>query len=91
MRALHVVGIDFQLRLCIDLRFTRKQKIFVGLLRVSLLRAVANKNLAIENRARLAIQNPLVKLATGAMRLAMINYRMRVGMLTAFDHIETVD
>ena len=40
---------------------------------------------------RFAVQDPFVKLMTGAMRLPVIYHRMRVGMLAAVNHVETIN
>src|SRR6185503_7030251 len=90
MCALDVIRKDFKLRLGIDARFRRKQEILVGLLRVGLLRAMSHENLAVENRSRFAVENALVKLMTGAPRLAMIDDRVRVRVLIAVDHIKSI-
>src|SRR5690349_13609 len=89
VRALHIVRINLELRLRIYARFIGQQKILVRLLRVRLLRALTNEYFAVENRAAVAVENALVQLVTRAMRLLVINHRMRVSMLIGADHVET--
>src|SRR5712692_1270946 len=72
VRALHVVSIDFQLRLGVNLRVIRKQQVAVGLLGVSLLRVFVDKDAAVENSVTLSIQNAVIELAAGAMRSSML-------------------
>src|SRR5437016_752679 len=52
---------------------------------------MSHEHFAIEDRSRFTIENPFVELAAGAVGLAMIDQRMRVGMLSSVDHVETVD
>jgi hypothetical protein len=59
--------------------------------RVSLLRAVTNKDLSVEYRPAIAIENPFVQLMTVTVRLFVINNRVGVGMLITTDDIEAVD
>src|SRR2546426_4785667 len=87
MCALHVIGKNLKLRLRVHLGFVRQQQILVSLLRVGQLRAMTHKNFAVEDRPRLAVENAFVKLMTGAVRLPVINHRMRVGVLVAVNHI----
>src|SRR5712692_10534693 len=91
MRALHVIGKNLKLWFGIHLRFVRQQQVLIRLQRVGLLRAVTHKDFAIEDRPRLAIENAFVELMAGAMRLAVIDHRMRVGVLVATNHVESVD
>src|SRR5439155_17797695 len=79
--ALNVIGEYFELRLCIDTSFVRKQEVLVRLLGVRLLRTVSHKNFAIKDRMGLSVQHSFVKLMARAMRPAMIDYRMRIAML----------
>ena len=91
MRALHVVGKNLELRLRVHLCFVRQQQVLVRLLRVGQLRAVAHEDLAVEDRPRLAVENALVKLMTGAVRLPVIDHRMRVGVLVAVNHVKSIN
>src|SRR6476660_9219278 len=75
---LNVVSENLKLRLRIHTRLIRKQEVFVRLHSVSLLRIMTHKNFAVEDRARLAVKNALVKLVTGAMGLSMLDNGMCV-------------
>ena len=50
-----------------------------------------NKDFAVEDGARLAIQNSFVKLMARAMRLAVVNQRVRVRVLSGGDDVETIN
>src|SRR2546425_213691 len=49
------------------------------------------KDFAIEDRARLPIEDAFVKLLAGAMRLAMVDHRMRVCVLVAINHVKPIN
>src|ERR1051325_10320215 len=71
--ALHIVSVDFKLRLGIDLRVIGKQQVAVGLLGVRLLGVFMNDNPAMENAVSLPVQNPVVKLAAVAVRTRVLD------------------
>src|SRR5438045_9110395 len=52
---------------------------------------MSHENLAVEYGVRSSVENSFVKLMTAAMRLSMINYRMRVTVLVGAQHIEAID
>jgi len=79
--ALNIVGKDLELRFSIHTGFRRQQQILVSLHRVSLLRPVTHKDLAVKDGPRIAIQYSLVELAAGTVWLFMIDHGMRVRML----------
>ena len=54
VRALHVVGVDLQLRLGVDLRVIGEQQVAVGLLGVGLLRVFVHDDAAVKNAVRVA-------------------------------------
>src|SRR5712691_6190391 len=88
---LNVIGQDLKLWFCIYPGFVREQQIFVRLHCIGLLRVVADKNYAVENCSRFAIENPLVELMAGAMRPLVINNRMRVRVLSGADDVEAIN
>ena len=59
VRALHVVGVDLQLRLGVDLRVVGEQQVMVGLLGVGLLRVLADDDPAVEDAVRVPSRMPL--------------------------------
>src|SRR5262249_40408069 len=67
MRALHIVGVDFQLWLGIDLSLIGEQQVAIGLLGISLLRVFMNDNASVKDTMRVAVQDSVVKLAAVAM------------------------
>ena len=91
MRALHIIGKNLKLGLGVHLRIVGQEQVLVRLLRVGQLRAVTHKNFAVENRTRLAVEDALIKLMTGAVRLPVINHRMRIGVLLAVNHVKPVN
>ena len=70
VRAFHVVGVDFELRLGVDLRLIGKQQVAIGLLGVGFLRVLVDDDAAMENAVRTAVENAVVELAAAAVRLA---------------------
>jgi len=91
VRALHVVGVNLKLRLRVDACLLGQQQVLVRLYRVGLLRAFANEDLAVENRPAVVIENPFVQLVTAAMRLLVVDDRVRVGMLIGAHKVKAVD
>src|SRR6185312_5374601 len=73
VRALHIVSINFKLRLGINLRVIGKQQVAVGLLGVRLLGVFVNDDPAMENAVSLPVQNPVVKLAAVAVRTGVLH------------------
>ena len=90
MRALHVVGEDLELRLRVDRRVVGQQQRPVGLLGVGLLRVLADDDLAVEHRARLAAEDALVDLVARAVRLRVVDRRVVVDQALAVGEIEAV-
>ena len=90
MRALHVVGEDLELRLRVDLRLVGQEQRLVGLLRVGLLRVLPDDDLAVEDGARAAGQDALVELVARAMRLRVVDRRVRVDERIAVGDIQPV-
>src|SRR5689334_19266723 len=66
VRALHVVVVDFELRLCVNACLAREQKILVALLGVSAARVLAHEDAPVEDRARAPVENAFVVLAARA-------------------------
>ena len=60
VRAAHVVGQNLQFGLGVDDGVVGEHQVLVGLLGVGLLRVLADEDLAVEDRARVAVQNALV-------------------------------
>ena len=81
VRAFHVVGEDLQLRLGVDGRVVGQQQRLVGLLGVGLLGVLADEDLAVEDAAGLAVEDALVQLVAGAVRLGVVDDRVVVDEL----------
>src|SRR5262249_27657710 len=79
--ALDVVGVDFQLRLGVDLRLVAQQQVAVGLLGVGLLCSLMDNDAAMEYAARLFVQDAVVVLAAGAMRRLVFDLHVVIQVL----------
>jgi len=90
VRAFHIVGEDFQLRLCVYLRRIREKQRFVGLFGVSFLRVEADKNLAVEHSPRPVIQHILIQFVAGAVRHGMVNRGVIVHQASPIAERQTV-
>src|SRR6202522_439407 len=71
MRTLHVVGINFQLRLGVDLRIVGEQQITICLLGISLLRVLVDNDAPVKNAVRMTVEDAAIKLPALAVRLSV--------------------
>ena len=83
MPALDVVGEDLERGRGIDERLAGEEEILVGLHGVGLLRVRANDDLSVKDAARLAVQDPLIELAAGAVRHGVVDQGVVVHVLGA--------
>src|SRR5690348_13954717 len=90
MRALHIIGEDFELRFGIDRRLIRKQQVAIGLLGVGFLGFGADKDLAIENAVGAAIHDPVIVFVTIAIRLVVMDSGMVIDKLGIAAEIKAV-
>ena len=90
MGALHVVGEDLELRLGVDLGPVAEQQVAVGLLGVGLLRLGLHEHLAVEDRARPAVEDALVDLPAPAVGLVVVDGGVVVHHLLAAGEVEAV-
>ena len=81
MRALDVVGEDLELRLGVDGRVVGQQQRLVRLLGVGLLGVLADEDLAVEDAVALAVEDALVQLVAGAVRLRVVDDGVVVDVL----------
>src|ERR1039458_1758981 len=91
MRALDVVGVDFELRLGVDARIITEEQIAVGLLGVGLLRVLVTYDAAVEDAARAIIENAVVKLAARTLRLRVLHQHVVVEVLASSADEKAVD
>src|SRR5947208_1643788 len=91
VRALHIVGVNFELRLSIDLRIVGEQQVAVGLLGVGLLRILVHDNAPVEDAVRMAVKNAVVELTAAAMRASMLDVHVVIEMLAALTDEQAVD
>ena len=90
MLALDVVGEDLQRRLRVDQRLLREEQVLVRLHGVGLLRVRPHDDLAVEDPARLSVQDALVELAARAVRLGVVDHGVVVEVLRAGPEEEAV-
>jgi hypothetical protein len=88
---LHVVGIDFELRLGIDLGIVRKQQVPVRLLGIRLLRVFVHHDATMEDSMRMSVENTVVELTAAAMRTGVLDMHVVIKMLPSMAHKETVN
>src|SRR5262249_17147161 len=73
MRSLHIVGVNLELRLGVDLPVVREQQVAIGLLGIGLLRVLVDDDPAVENAMRMIVEDAIVELPAVAMRLRVLN------------------
>ena len=91
VRAFHVVGVNFELRLGVDLRAVGKQQVAIGLLGVGLLRVLVHDDAAMENAVRAAVQNAVVELAAAAVRAGVLDQHVVIEVLLSAADEQAVD
>jgi hypothetical protein len=89
--ALHVVGVDLELRPGLGQRARRQQQVRVRLLGVGLLGPLADDDATVEHAARAAIEDRLVQLAAVAVRLRVVEQGVVVDVLRAADQDQAVE
>ena len=65
--------------------------VLVGLLGVGLLGVLADEDLAVEDAVGLAVEDALVQLVAGAVRLGVVDDRVVVDVLRAVGQVEAVE
>ena len=91
MRALHVVGVDLELRLGVDLGVAREQQVAVGLVGLGLLRVRVHVHPPVEHPAPAPAGDALVVLAACAVRRHVLDVGVEVGVLASVRHVEPVE
>ena len=89
--AAHVIGEDFQLRLGVYLGVGGQQQSLVGLLGVGLLRVGPDEDFAVEDAARVTVNDAFVDLMAVAMGHGVVNSRVVVHQLPAIGKINTIE
>ena len=90
MRAFDVVCKDFELRLGIDHRVFGKQQVAIGLPGIGFLGVLPHENFAVENAARIVIEDAMVKFMAFATGLDVIHQRVVVHQLFSARHVKPV-
>ena len=91
MRALHVVGVDLELRLRLDLGVVAEQQVLAGLVGVGLLRVLVDVDVSGEDAGRAVVQDALVELVALAVRLSVLHPGVVVHVLRALREEEAVE
>ena len=91
MGALHVIGVDLELGLGVDLDVRREQEIVVGLVGVGLLGVGVHENPAVEDAPRSSVEHALVDLVARASALEVIDPGMEVHVLSARRQVEALE
>src|SRR3546814_20353028 len=89
MAALHVVGVDLELRSRVDLGAGRQQQRATQLVAVRLLRGALDMNLALEDAPGTAVEHPLVDLTGAAAGRAVANMGHVVENLRPGGHVRS--
>jgi len=89
--AFHVVGVNFELRLGVDLRIVGEQQIAVRLLRVGLLRVFMDDDASVENAVRMAVEDSVIKLPAAAVRAGMLDQHVVIQMLVPVADEQAID
>ncbi len=87
VRTLHIISVNFKLRLCINCCCIRKQDCLVGLVCISFLRVFPNEYFSVENAASVVIQHALIHFIALAMRFGMVYQCVIIHMLAAFGQV----
>ena len=91
MRALDVVGVDFELRLGVGLSGVAQQQVRIALLGVRLLGGFGHVDASREHAVRLILQDAAVELSAVAMRLLMLDAHVVVHVLLTPPNVKPID
>src|ERR1043165_6870779 len=89
--ALHVVGVNLELRLGVRGGVVGKQKILIGLFRVGFLRDLLHEDAAVEDALGFVVEDAVEVFVAGAMRLGVLDNHVVIGQLLAAREIEPVE
>ncbi len=91
VRALHVVGVNFELRLGVDLRVVGEQQVAIGLLGVGLLRVFVDDDASVKNAVGMIVENAVVELTAAAVRAGVLDQHVVIEMLAAVADEQAID
>ena len=89
MTAHHIIGVNFEFGLGIELGGLRKQQCMRRLLAIGLLRILSHNNLTLENAPRLVIHHAFEHFPRRAMGHLVIHHKTRISMLCTLQQIGT--
>ena len=89
--ALHVVGINLELRLRVRRRIVAEQQVFVGLLGVGFLRAGLHEDAAVKDTARLVIKYAVEIFVAVAVRCGVLDNHVVIGQLLPAQHVQPIE
>ena len=90
MTALHVIGVDFKLRFCIDLRIFREQQSLIELVSIRTLRIGTNRHLTLENPVTVTVEHSLKYLPATTARLPVSNTSCDIRVLATTRKIDPI-
>ncbi len=88
--ALHVLGVDLELGLGVDLGLRRQEQVVIRLLRVRAVRAGVHQRLAVEHTARAPVQDAAVFLGAPGRAHAVIHAGVIVDVLASVGEVKAV-
>ena len=92
MRALDIIGVDFELRFGVDLRVGRQQQMYSICFAIGLLCFRVNVDLAVEDSVRCAIEDSFVDLMAGwQFGRQVLDPCLVVNVLRAIDEVQTIE
>ena len=90
MSALHVVSINFQLRLGVDRGVIGEQQILVGLLGIRLVRALMSVDAPGKYTTRMIVEDAVEIFMTDTMRLGVIHHHVMINQLLTARQVKPV-
>ncbi len=90
MAAFHVVGVYFQLGLCVEFGSLGQQQGLAELMAIGPLRVLPDENFPLKDAARIVVESALIYFPRGAFRLRVIDKSRRVDVLTVTSRVGTV-
>src|SRR5438874_10253319 len=88
---LHIVGVNLELRLCVDLRVVGEQQVTVRLLGVGFLGIFVNNNAPVKHAMRAVIQDAVIELAAVAVWAGVLHQHVVIEVLLAIADEEAIN
>ena len=91
MRTLHVIRMNLQLRLRVDLRIVGEEQIAVGLFGIGLLCVFVHDDPAVKDTMSMIVQDSVIKLPAAAVRAGMLDQHVIIDVLMVRAEEQAVD